>query len=114
MNTNEYSAVIRDDGELLGYLSQVGAETWVPCTVFGLRLAAPTTHSDAEAYLQSHGLSYLAERWIYSKDGEQITVHIVEASPANVTVRFIDYGYPDLFGSTEILRPPLTGVLALA
>lgn len=93
----------REDGELIGYLTTVG-ELWVPCTVFGFPLADATSRDEAEDYLHSHGLSYLAERWEYLHESDWITVSIVEASPQQVTLSFADYGHPDLYGTRKTLR----------
>ena len=115
MNTTESAPVFRDDGELLGYVIRSGPHLWVPSTVFGHPLDEPVSRGEAEAYLHAHGLSHLAEKWVYlSDDDQRITVQIVEAGPSRVTIRFIDYGHPELFGSTRDLRTPLAGVLDLA
>lgn len=114
MNTIRSLAVHRGDGELIGYVSQTPSAEWSPCTVFGVPIGQPTSRDEAEAYLHSHGLGYLAERWVYSNNEQQVTVQIVEASPASVTLRFVDYGYPAVFGTTRTLRTPIGDVLRLA
>lgn len=97
--------VHREDGELVGCLVPVG-DLWVPCTVFGFRLADAMSQDEAEDYLHSHGLSYLAERWEHLHDSDWITVRIVEASPEQITVSFVDYGHPNLYGTRKTLHHP--------
>ena len=54
------------------------------------------------------GLGYLAERWLLSIDGfdDPITVQIVEATPNEVTVKSVDYGYEGDLGTPFILDVP--------
>lgn len=106
--------VHRDDGELIGYVTPTPSAQWSPCTVFGVAIAEPTARDEAEAFLQSYGLGYLAERWSYHEKGQPITVQIVEASPTQVTLRFVDYGHPDIFGTMKCLRVPVGDALRLA
>ena len=54
-----------EDGELLGYLRPV-AELFEPVTVFGHPLAEASDEYDAAAVLDAVGLSYLAERRLFT------------------------------------------------
>jgi hypothetical protein len=58
-----------DDGELLGLLIECG-ELWIPATVFGGRLAAPTSRQEAEEIVRAEGLASLADSWWLRQDGQ--------------------------------------------
>lgn len=103
----------RDDGELIGYVTSGPSDEWSPCAVFGVPIGQPTSRDEAEVFLHSHGLGYLADRWSYHENGQPISVQIVEASPTSVTLRFVDYGHPDIFGTTKTLRVPVGDALRL-
>ncbi|AIY02509.1 hypothetical protein ART_2910 [Arthrobacter sp. PAMC 25486] len=106
----QWTAVHRDDdNELLGYLAPtVGGDHVIPTTVFGHELAEPCHVDDAVEVLESTGLSYLADRWELLSDAhsEPMTVQIVEASPASVTVQSIDYGHEGGYGTRFTLAAP--------
>lgn len=111
MTTDVPLPVHREDGELIGRLAPNPSGDWSPCTVFGVAIGPTTTREAAEVFLRRHGLDYLAQKWSYRENGETITVEIVEASPTGVTVRFVDYGRPDIFGRTTTLQVPLGDAL---
>lgn len=111
MIPTDWTAVHRDDdNELLGYLAPTIDEGQhvIPTTVFGHALAEPSHPADAVEVLESTGLSYLAERWelLIECRPEPITVQIVEASPASVTVQSVDYGYEGGYGTRFMLETP--------
>jgi hypothetical protein len=101
----------REDGELLGYLrpAEGAAGRYVPVTVFGYALGCAGDESEAQQVLDAIGLSYLADRWSLTLDGrgEPISVQIVEASPQQVLVRNVDYGYDGDIGTTFRLDVPV-------
>jgi hypothetical protein len=98
----------RDDGELLGYIAPAG-DGFQANTVFGNPVGGLSDQDHAEQTLESIGLSYLAERWLLIIDGrdEPITVQIVEATPATVTVKSVDYGHEGDYGTTFSLDLPI-------
>ena len=102
----------QDDAELLGYMVPAG-DGFRANTVFGHPVGGASDQDDAEQTLESTDLSYLAERWLLTIDdrGEPITVQIVEATPATVTVtvtvKSVDYGYEGLYGTTFSLDVPI-------
>lgn len=103
----------REDNELLGYLRPVeGAPgRFVPVTLFGRPLDAPSEEEHARRCLDRIGLDYLAQDWLLSLPGhpDPIAVQIVEATPRQVRVKNIDYGYPDAnIGHIFVLDVPLT------
>ncbi|WP_143008243.1 hypothetical protein [Tessaracoccus oleiagri] len=114
MNTSATSAVHRADGELIGHVTQTTSAQWVPCTAFGVPIGEATSRDEAETFLNNHGLGYLAERWTYNDHGQLINVQIVEASPTSVTLRFVDYGRPDIFGKMKTLQVPVGDELRMA
>lgn len=97
--------VLRDDGELIGFITQQD-ERWVPCAVFGLPLGEPDSREHAEDVLHGHGLSYLADRWEVREHGEWITVTLIEATPEQVTVSYADYGHPEMFNTRRTITTP--------
>lgn len=101
-----------DDGELLGYLVPEG-ELFTPVTVFGFGLASAADEYTAGQVLESIGLSYLADTWSLSIDGrdDSINVQIVEASPQNLRVKSVDYGWEQDYGTVIDLEVPEKGRL---
>ncbi|MFB9237988.1 hypothetical protein ACFFWC_20910 [Plantactinospora siamensis] len=101
------------DDELLGYLVPVDDGAFEPVTVFGYRLGAAGDRADAEAVLDSVGLSYLADRWVLRLPdrAEPISVQLVEASPERLVVQNVDYGYEGNYGARFELDVPETGRL---
>lgn len=105
--------VHRPDGELVGRVRSDGVDRWQPCTVFGTPIGPVTSREDAEELLRRVGLGYLAERWVLTQDEDAISVQIVEASPASVTIRFVDHGHPDRYGQLRVLPAPVGDVLRM-
>ncbi|MFD8543404.1 hypothetical protein [Streptomyces sp. NPDC059649] len=106
----------REDNELLGYLRPVEAAPgrFVPVTLFGHPLADPSAEEHARRCLDHTGLDYLAQDWLLSLPDhpEPVAVQIVEATPQQVRVKNIDYGYPDAnIGHIFVLDVPVTGQL---
>ena len=113
MTTTQNEQIFREDGELVGLLKRTENDDWIPCTVFGLPISEPQPREDAEQYLYTWGLSILAEHWELREDTDWITVKIIEARPSNVTLRYVDYGHPDLFGRTRTLDTEDVGKLRM-
>lgn len=74
-------------------------------TVFGHELERFGHRADAETSLVASGLAYLADRWRLT-DGD-LAVQIVEASPARVTVRVVDFGASERYGERISLDAPV-------
>lgn len=113
VSTVDFMDVHRADGELVGRLRPDGDHLWQPCTVFGTPIGPVTSRQDAEELLRSVGMRYLAERWTLTHDDDSISVQIVEARPTSVTIRFVDYAHPDLYGQLRVLPTPVGDVLRL-
>ena len=96
-----------DDNELLGYVDS-DQDTFQVRMIFGYPVGTQSTEEGAERALESVGLGYLAERWLLSIEGrdDPITVQIVEATPNEVTVKSVDYGYEGDYGTPFILDVP--------
>lgn len=109
----EETAVHRDDGELLGTLQRAG-DAWIPRTVFGYALHQAVAHSQAVAYLHTHGLSCLADAWELNEGGTWLNVRIIEANQRSLTLAFADYGRADLFGERRTLQTPIGEALRRA
>lgn len=106
----------REDNELLGYLRPVedARGQFVPVTLFGHPLSGPGGEDHARQFLDRAGLNYLAQDWLLSLPGhpDPIAVQIVEATPQQLRVKNIDYGYPDAdIGHIFVLDVPTTGQL---
>ena len=97
-----------EDAELLGYVDSA-QDTFQARTIFGYPIGTQSTEEDAERALESGGLGYLAERWLLSIEGrnDPITVQIVEATPNEVTVKSVDYGYEADYGTPFVLDVPI-------
>lgn len=104
-----------DDGELLGYLVPEPDGTHTPVTVFGIAIDSPGSQDEAEQRLHAVGLSYLAERWILNVADREgpINVHVVEATPQQVTVKSIDHGSEQDYGTLFRLAVPVERQLRL-
>ncbi len=102
-----------EDDELLGYIVPEAEGRVTPVTVFGLALAPPGPRDEAERRLDEVGLSYLADRWLLDVDGreEPVNVEIVEAGPHTVTVKCVDFGYEQNYGTLFTLAVPVDGRL---
>lgn len=95
-----------DDGELVGFLVPTD-EGYVPVTLFGYVLGEASDHHDAVYVLESHGLSYLAERWWLRRGEGWVAVQIVEASPERVVVSSVDFGDDAEYGERFALDAPV-------
>jgi hypothetical protein len=74
----------RDDGELLGWIRPEG-DDWVAVDLLGREASGAVDWLDAEAVLESGGLSWLAEVWMLERtDGRPIRVKLVEVTPGRV------------------------------
>ncbi|WP_426187452.1 hypothetical protein [Microbacterium sp. TWP3-1-2b2] len=90
----------RDDGELLGWIHPAGDDEWVAVDVLGRTISAgPIEWLDAEAALEEHGLSWLADPWMLDREAERpLRVRMVEVtpdrdgSPGRIVVKIDDYG----------------------
>lgn len=104
-----------EDDELLGYVVAGPNGTHTPVTVFGIALDVPGSQDEAEQCLHAVGLSYLAERWVLDLQDQAgpVNVHIVEATPRQVTVKSIDYGSEQDYGTLFILAVPVARQLRL-
>jgi hypothetical protein len=102
-----------EDSELLGFLIEGESGMFIPCTLFGYPLGPGASRELATDHLTAHGLSYLAAEWELLEGERWLSAQIVEANPVTVTVRLVDYGSPDTFGSHRILNTPLAGTLRL-
>jgi hypothetical protein len=104
-----------EDNELLGYLrpDDGASGKFIPVTVFGYPLGDLADECDAGQVLESVGLSYLADRWSLTLDGraEPISVQIVEASPEQLLVKNVDFGYEGDIGKIFVLDVPADGRL---
>jgi hypothetical protein len=104
-----------EDDELLGFLRPVDDSPgrFVPVTVFGYPLAAASDEDDAQAVLESFGLSYLADTWLLDVAGhpDPISVQIVEASPERVRVKNVDFSYQADYGKEFTLTAPVDPTL---
>ncbi|GAA3456434.1 hypothetical protein [Dactylosporangium matsuzakiense] len=100
-----------EDGELLGFLRPAddAPGRFVPVTVFGYALGEAGDEDDGRQVLEAVGLSYLADRWSLALDDrpDPISVQIVEASPEQVVVKNVDFGYEGNIGTTFRLDTPV-------
>jgi hypothetical protein len=87
-------AIVRDDGELCGYVA-AHQDRWRAVSVFGGLLAEAGTAQDAERVVLETGLAALAERWLLvtAEDPDGEIVCIVEASPDEVTLALGYYSF---------------------
>lgn len=95
MPTHTHPVTRDSDDELVGYVVDAGQNRWTPTTVFGAPLDGPLDRDEAESSVRAAGLAILAEPWEYrDDDGQWRRAHIVEASPARVTLMRGEF-YPD-------------------
>lgn len=102
-----------EDNELIGYLRPVDDDPgrFVAVTLFGHPLGGPSDEEHARQCLDSAGLEYLARDWLLCRPGhpDPIAVQIVEATPQQLRVKNIDYGYPHAdIGHIFVLDVPVT------
>lgn len=99
--------VHRDDGELIGFVAE-DDQGRRPLTVFGHPLSGAADREAAEERLHSVGMSYLAEKWELRDQEDWISVQLVEASPAGVTVQLVDFfDHADRYGERQHLTAPV-------
>jgi hypothetical protein len=97
-----------DDGELIGFVAE-GSAGWAPLTVFGHPLASEGEREAAEDRLHAVGMSYLAEKWELRQGQDWISVQLLEASPAGVTVQLVDFfDHADRYGQRHTLAAPVS------
>ena len=114
----------RDDGELLGWIHPAG-DDWVAVDVLGRTVTGPTEWLDAEAALDAHGISWLAEAWMLEGEGDHpLRVRMLEVTPdddgvpGRIVVKIDDFGDMTRPATTQFalawpipdrLRPPRPG-----
>lgn len=96
-----------EDGEHIGYVASENGG-FSAYTLFGYPLVDAVDEFDAEHALDSAGLRYLADRWLLTIDEHDrpLRVEIVESTPDAVTVKHIDYGDDDRWGTLYTLDVP--------
>lgn len=77
--------VLRDDGELIGYVEPAADGRWRALAVFGGELATVPDRDAALAEVRAAGLGVLAERWWFHDGAEWQPAAIQEAGPGRVT-----------------------------
>lgn len=94
----------RDDGELLGWIHPEG-DAWIAVDVLGRAASDATEWLDAEAALDEHGISWLADPWMLEGEGNRpLRVRILEVTPdddgapGRIVVKVDDFG--------DVSRPP--------
>lgn len=84
-----------DDRELIGWIRPEGEE-WVAVSLIGWEVTGPVDWLDAEAALESVGLSFLADVWMWERsDAEPLRVKLVEVTPRRIVVQTDDFGAID-------------------
>ena len=95
----------RDDGERLGWIHPADGELYTAIDVLGRVVVSNVEWLDAEAALESHGLSWLAEPWALTlDDGRVQRVRISQLSPAGITVIDDDWGAAAAVGGGMLER----------
>ena len=91
----------RDDGELVGWIRPEG-DDWVAVDLLGREASVAVDWLEAEAALESNGLSWLADIWMLERDaGDPVRVRLVEVTPGGsgeagrVVVQTDDFGAID-------------------
>lgn len=101
----------RDDGELVGWIAPEG-DQWVPFDLLGRRASEPTEWLDAEAVLETLGLSYLAEPWMLEGESDRpLRVRFVEVTPERIVVKGEDFGAIDAYARRWELPWPVPSTL---
>lgn len=95
-----------EDGELLGYVLEEES-LWLPLTIFGYALQAPTSHNAARELIKDKGLDSLMATWQYfdKDEGAWFNASIIEATKDTLTLRITDYGHPNVLNSFTLHRP---------
>jgi len=106
----------RDDGERLGWIhpsdspsasstDSPGDDLYTAVDVLGRVVVSNVDWLDAEAALDSHGISWLAEPWALELDNGRVQrVRISHLSPAGLTVVDDDWGAAAAVGSGMLER----------
>jgi hypothetical protein len=81
----------RADGEVVGYVRQVG-DAFQPTDLLGRPLAEPGDWSEAEQLLDGHSLAWLMDAFLLTVDGVDERVRLTEVTPARVRVKRDDLG----------------------
>jgi hypothetical protein len=78
-----------EPGELVGLLLPAEDDLWVPATVFGAALGAPTDERLAESIARERGLSSLADRWwVRTPEDEWREAWLLEVKSDRVRLRW--------------------------
>lgn len=88
----------RSDRELLGWMLPEG-DGFVVIDLLGRPRTTPLEWLDAEEFLDELGIGYLADRYLYTRDGTRRPVRIGEVSTTGVTVIADDYGAASAVGA---------------
>lgn len=87
MSNERFEHRRQGDGELLGWIEERG-EGFVAVNHFGWERTGVVNWFDAESVLDDLGLSYLAERYVYSADdGRILDVRIAEVREDAVVIK---------------------------
>lgn len=99
MSNERFEHRRQGDGELLGWIEERG-EGFVAVDHFGWERTDVVDWFDAESVLDDLGLSYLAERYVYSADDGRVDVRIAEVREDAVVIKEEDagaIGMPQIF-----------------
>ncbi|PQZ95738.1 hypothetical protein CQ018_00010 [Arthrobacter sp. MYb227] len=90
MNTEQWIAVTRDDGETVGYLEPVTADydRVQPRSVLGHAVGEALDYLSAEELLCDRGIAELMEQWtlIDENDASRTNLSILEVSPHGIVL----------------------------
>lgn len=92
----------REDGELLGWIRDDAAhdadvsDAFVALDLLGREITGPVDWFDAEAALETRGLSYLSDPYVLEVDGRLIRVRLTEVSTHGIRVKEEDFGAIDV------------------
>lgn len=101
----------RGDGELVGWMEQVGDDFRLFDLLGRERTDAPITWLLAEELLEDLGIGYLADPYAFEMNNEWIRVKIVEVTPERIVVKCDDFGDVTADLPTYELTWPATGAL---
>ncbi|MGO2188985.1 MAG: hypothetical protein ACTH4Y_12165 [Microbacterium gubbeenense] len=100
------------DRELVGWIRPAG-DDWQAMSLFAEPLADPADWDVAEDALENTSLSWMAEPWIFARDGRNIRVRLVEfrpdldGHPGRIVVKTDDFGAIDVpYELFELSWPP--------
>lgn len=102
-------SIYRDDGELLGYVSEA-TSGWVAQTIFGYTIERTADEVSAERVIREQGLSYLMGVWQYydKEDGDWFSCVLKEVQGSRVSVirtNVMGYQDPDDYKLVRLVRP---------